>query len=380
MRNLKAQFLLDPDIAYLNHGSFGATPEPVFREYQRWQRELELQPTEFLGRRHNGLMKAARAALGDFLGVRAQDVVFTQNVTVAINVVARSLELGPGDEVLASDHEYGACDRTWRFLSRKRGFAYVIWPVRVPLTSAEDLVDEFMRGVTPRTRVIFVSHITSPTGIVFPVSEICRRARLAGILTIVDGAHAPGQIPVDLPSVASDFYGGNLHKWLCAPKGAGFLYARPEVQHLLEPLVVSWGYEAETSSGSTFIDQQEWCGTRDVAAFLAVPAAIDYQTQHDWDAVRAECHMMLKEGLARVTEITGLPTIYPNDSWYAQMAAVPLPPAVDVGTLQARLYDEQRVEVPVRAWNDRKLMRISVQAYNDRQDIERLLQGLRRLI
>ncbi|MFH1185538.1 MAG: aminotransferase class V-fold PLP-dependent enzyme [Chloroflexota bacterium] len=380
MRNLKEQFLLDPDIAYLNHGSFGATPEPVFREYQRWQRELELQPTEFLGRRHDGLMQAARAALGGFLRVRAQDVVFTQNVTVAINVVARSLELGPGDEVLASDHEYGACDRTWRFLSRKRGFGYVIQPVGVPLKSAEDLVDEFMRGVTARTRVIFVSHITSPTGIVFPVGEICRRARLAGILTIVDGAHAPGQIPLDLPAVASDFYGGNLHKWLCAPKGAGFLHARPEVQHLLEPLVVSWGYESDASSGSTFIDHQQWCGTRDVAAFLAVPAAIEYQEQHDWDAVRGECHMLLKQALAKVAEITGLPTFYPSDSWYAQMAAVPLPRAVDVVALQARLYDEQRVEVPVRAWGDWKLLRISVQAYNDQQDIERLLQGLRRMI
>jgi len=380
MRNLKEHFLLDPQIAYLNHGSFGATPEPVFREYQRWQRELEFQPTEFLGRRHNGLMQAARAALGGFLDVRAEDVVFTQNVTVAINIVARSLNLGPGDQVLTSDHEYGACDRTWRFLAAKRGFAYVARPVRVPLTSPEDLVGDFMQGVTARTRVIFISHITSPTAVLFPVDEICRRARLAGVLTIIDGAHAPGQILLDLASVAADFYGGNLHKWLCAPKGAGFLYARPEVQHLLEPLVVSWGYQSDTPSGSTFIDHHEWWGTRDIAAFLAVPAAIDFQKQHDWAAITAECHAMLKGALDGIVDITGMPIYYPDDSWYVQMASAPLPLAVDVAKLQTRLYDEYRVEVPVHAWNERRLIRLSLQAYNDRQDVDRLLHGLRQLI
>jgi len=380
MQNHKQYFLLDPEIAYLNHGSFGATPEPVFREYQRWQRELELQPTEFLGRRHNGLMQAARAALGRFLGAPAGDVVFTTNVTVAINVVARSLDLGPGDEVLTSDHEYGACDRTWRFLSSMRGFAYVTRAVRMPLGSPEDLVDEFMQGVTTRTHVIFISHITSPTGIVFPVNEICKRARQAGILTVVDGAHTPGQIALDLPAGAADFYGGNLHKWLCAPKGAGFLYARPEVQHLLQPLVVSWGYESQAPSGSTFIDHHEWCGTRDIAAFLAVPTAIEFQEQHDWVAVRTQCHAMLKEALHRLADVTGMPPLYPDDSWYVQMASAPLPPDVDVAGLQARLYDEHRVEVPLRAWNERKLIRISLQAYNSRQDIERLLQGMRRLL
>jgi isopenicillin-N epimerase len=179
MLNLEAEFLLDPRVCFLNHGSFGATPEPVFREYQRWQRELELQPVEFLGRRHNDLMHASRAALATYFRTEPDNLVYTQNITIAVNIVAHSLQLGPEDEVLASDHEYGACDRTWSFLSKERGFRYINRPIRVPLESREQLVEYFWCGVTPRTRLIFLSHITSPTAILLPVEEICRRARAA---------------------------------------------------------------------------------------------------------------------------------------------------------------------------------------------------------
>ena len=243
MFNLKQHFLLDPSIVFLNHGSFGATPKPVFDEYQRWQLELERQPVEFMARRFTGLMAESRAALGEYLGTHADNLVYTQNVTISINIVARSLKLGAGDEVLTSDHEYGAMDRTWRFLAKEHGFRYINQPVS--LASKEALIDSFWSAVTPRTRVIFLSHITSSTALIFPVDEIIKRARAVGIITVIDGAHVPGQIPLDLDSLGADFYGGNLHKWLCAPKGAGFLYARPEIQHLLKPLVVSWGYEPE---------------------------------------------------------------------------------------------------------------------------------------
>jgi isopenicillin-N epimerase len=373
-------FLLDRDIVFLNHGSFGAVPEPVFREYQRWQHELERQPVEFLGRRHNELMHTARAALGDYLGTDAANLVYTQNVTISVNIVARSLELGPGDEVLASDHEYGACDRTWRFLAKQRRFVYIRRAIDVPIVSASDLVENFWEGVTPHTRVIFLSHITSPTALIFPVAEICRRARAAGILTIIDGAHAPGQLPLDLPAIGADFYGGNLHKWLCGPKGAGFLYARPEVQPLLEPLVVSWGYESDAPSGSTFIDHHEWWGTRDIAAFLAVPAAIEFQREHDWDRVRLARHGLLADALQRIVALTGAATFYPDDSWYMQMAGAPLPPGTDVLKTQARLYDEYRIEVPLIEWNGRKLIRVSVQGYNTPQDLDQLVAALSRLI
>jgi len=191
MFNLKQHFLLDPSVTFLNHGSFGATPKPVFKEYQRWQRELENQPVEFLGRRHNDLMRASRAALGKYLGASAENLVYAQNATIALNVAAHSLELGAGDEVLSTDHEYGALDRTWRFLSKERGFTYINRPV--DLTSQAAFIESFWRGVTARTRVVFLSHITSPTATIFPIERIIQRARAKGIITIIDGAHAPGQ-------------------------------------------------------------------------------------------------------------------------------------------------------------------------------------------
>jgi isopenicillin-N epimerase len=211
MFNLHTHFLLDPSVTFLNHGSFGATPKSVFDEYQRWQRELERQPVEFLGRRFTGLMADARAALGAYLGTGADDLIYTQNVTISLNIAARALNLRAGDEVLASDHEYGAMDRTWRFLSKENGFAYINQPTS--LTSKESFVESFWAGVTPRTRIIFLSHITSPTAVIFPVEEIIKRARAAGIITIIDGAHVAGQIPLHLDSLGADFYGGNLHNY-----------------------------------------------------------------------------------------------------------------------------------------------------------------------
>jgi isopenicillin-N epimerase len=377
---LKDSFLLDPGIAYLNHGSFGATPVPVFAAYQRWQRELEMQPTEFLGRRHNGRLRTAREALGSFVGSAPANLVFTQNVTQALNIVARSLPLGPGDEVLTSDHEYGACDRMWRFLAEKRGFAYVPRPVDLPPVSRQRVADDFLAGVTPRTRALFLSHITSPTAILMPVEEICRRARELGIITVLDGAHAPGQLPLNLEAIGADFYGANLHKWLCAPKGSGFLYARPEMQALLEPLVVSWGFESEAPGDSTFIDHHEWWGTRDVAAFLAVPAAIEFQQEHDWASVRKECHGLLMACLDSLQELTRLPALLPDDTWYLQMAAASLPISVDVKELHRRLYEEHHVEVPILTWQDRKLIRISIQGYNGPDDVRRLMTALQQLL
>jgi len=379
MTHLKKHFLLDPGIHYLNHGSFGATPGPVFSEYQRWQRELERQPVEFLGRRVDGLLAEARATLGTYLGTHANNLVYTQNVTISLNIIARSLELGPGDEVLASDHEYGAMDRMWRFLSSDAGFTYTNQVV--DLISQNAFVESFWQGVNSRTRVIFLSHITSPTAIIFPIQEIIRRAREAGIVTIVDGAHVAGQLSLQLDSLGADFYGGNLHKWLCAPKGAGFLFARPEVQHLLKPLVVSWGYESETPGSSAFIDHHEGWGTRDVAAFLSVPAAIEFQEKHDWKTVRVVCHQLVRDAQARICALTRLAPLHSSsDIWFAQMAAALLPASTDLVDLKARLYDDYRIEIPLTAWKDRKLIRVSVQGYNTKEDVNALVEALSQLI
>jgi isopenicillin-N epimerase len=379
MFNLKQYFLLDPSVTFLNHGSFGATPRLVFDEYQHWQLELERQPVEFMARRFTGLMAESRAALGAYLGTHADNLVYTQNVTISINIVARSLVLGAGDEVLASDHEYGAMDRTWRFLAAERGFKYINQPVS--LASKATLSDSFWSEVTPRTRVIFLSHITSPTALIFPVDEIINRARAAGIITVIDGAHVPGQLPLDLDLLGADFYGGNLHKWLCAPKGAGFFYARPEMQHLLKPLVVSWGYEPETPGPSSFVDLHEWWGTRDVAAFLTVPAAIKFQEGNHWDEVRTVCHSLAKEAQRRICELTGLAPLHSSaDNWFAQLTAAPLPDDTDLTALKACLYDEHRIEVPLIAWNNMKLIRVSIQGYNSKRDVDHLIKALKTLI
>lgn len=377
MHNLKKQFLLDPSVTFLNHGSFGATPKPVFKEYQRWQRALENQPVEFLGRRVTKLMSESRATLGSYLGTHADNLVYTQNVTISLNIVARSLELKPGDEVLATDHEYGALDRTWRFLSKEHGFRYINRHIELPLTTEQRFIEDLWQGVSSNTRVIFLSHITSPTAIIFPIKEIIRRAREAGIITIIDGAHVAGQISLQLDALGADFYGGNLHKWLCAPKGAGFLYARPEVQHLLKPLVVSWGYESDFPSGSSFVDHHEWWGTRDMAAFLSVPKAIKFQKENNWDEVRESCHQLVVNAQKQICELTGLTALHPQtDAWFGQMATAPLPAETDVLMLKKRLYDDHRIEVPVHEWNGNKLIRVSVQGYNTKRDIDILIKVL----
>jgi isopenicillin-N epimerase len=377
MRNL---FLLDPGVTFLNHGSFGACPRPVFDEYQRWQRDLEQQPVEFLGRRFNGLMQAARSALGGYLGAEADDVVYVTNATVGLNIVARSLELHPGDEVLSTDHEYGALDRTWRFLCAKHGAKYVRQPVSVPISSAQEVIETIWSGVTDRTRVLFLSHITSPTAITFPIKPLIERARERGIITIVDGAHAPGQIDLNLRELGADFYSGNLHKWLMSPKGSAFLYARKEVQHLVEPLVVSWGWESEKPSSSKFVDEQEWQGTRDIAAFLSVPAAIQFQRDHDWPRVRRACHELVRYARQQISDLFGLPPLTPDDEqWFTQMSALPLPPC-DLDTLKRRLYDEYRIEIPVIRWNDRYFVRVSIQGYNTRADVDALIKALRAIL
>jgi isopenicillin-N epimerase len=335
MTNLKEQFLLNPNIIFLNHGSFGATPRPVFDCYQEWQRRLEQQPVQFIARDTLTYFQEAREALGHYLQADAEDVVYIPNATFGVNIVARSLALRPDDEVLTTDHEYGACDRAWRFLALKHGFRYVRQPITVPIESAESIVEQLWQGVTPQTKVIYLSHITSETALQMPIEAICHRAQAAGIMTLIDGAHAPGQIPLNLPAIAADFYTGNCHKWMMSPKGSGFLYARSEMQPLLEPLVVSWGWENRVPSPSQFIDHHQWLGTIDPAPYLATPAAIQFQADYNWPAVRQECHTLLNQALQRIMELTGLPTIYPQtEGFYTQMAVAPLPYQGDPAALQ----------------------------------------------
>ena len=376
--SLKEYFLLDPDIVFLNHGSFGASPKPVFEAYQNWQLRLERQPVLFLGRELDALLGESRSVLGKYLNAAAEELVYIPNATHGVNIVARSLHLKPDDEILTTDHEYGACDYTWDFNCQKTGAQYIHQSIPLPVHSEEEIIENFWLGVTPRTRVIYLSHITSPTALRLPVAQICQRARQAGILTVIDAAHSPGQIPVDLQSLGADFVFGNCHKWMLNVKGSAFLYVRRERQALIEPLIVSWGYGAtpETTTGSRFVDLFQWTGTKDPTAALTVPTAIQFMQDHAWEAVRCECHALLRQAIERICELTGLSPLYPLDSdFYSQMGIAPLPSS-DLAILKSRLYDEFKIEVPLIQWQARQFVRISVQGYNTSDDLERLVKAL----
>lgn len=374
---LRSLFLLDPEIVFLNHASFGACPRPVMEVYQHWQRELELEPVDFLVRHGAELMAEARERLAEYVGAGRDDLVFVPNATYGVNVIARSLRLGPGDECLSTDHEYGACDRAWQMLCDRQGATYVRAPIEVPVTTDTDIVEAVWSRVTERTKVLFFSHITSLTALTLPAKALCARARDAGILTLVDGAHVPGHIDLDVPDIGADFYVGNCHKWLCAPKGAGFLWAAPAVQDLVEPLVISFGTHPERPGPSRFVDDLEYTGTTDLASYLSVPAAIDFQAQNDWEAVRGQCHGLLRETRSRLLQIPGIAPLSPdNTMWYGQMAALELPAMDDPLALCETLFSEFGIEVPAYAWNGRPLIRVAIQGYNTPEDIDELMAAL----
>ena len=383
MYNLEQYFLLDPHIVFLNHGSFGACPKPVFTAYQQWQARLEQQPVLFLGRELARYDQTARQTLATYLNTQAHNLVIITNATHGVNIIARSLRLQPGDEILTTDHEYGACDYTWEYICQQTGASYVRQAIPLPVVSSAQISEALWQAVTPRTRVIYLSHITSPTALCFPVKEICQSARQQGILTVVDGAHAPGQINIDLSALGADFYTGNCHKWMLSPKGAAFLFAQPEAQTLLEPLVVSWGYHPtpDTTSGSRFIDLFQWSGTRDPAAVLSVPAALEFMQAHQWDTVRHQCHQLLVSAIDRVCQLVAAPPLYPLDSdLFFQMGIAPLPAQVNLSELKSRLYNEAGIEVPLIAWNGQNFIRISIQGYNRPSDIDQLIDALQRVL
>jgi isopenicillin-N epimerase len=315
----RREYLLDPEVAFLNHGSFGACPRPVFECYQAWQRQLEQEPADFLDRQLPDLLDDTRAGLAAYLAGEVADLAFVPNATTGVNLAARSLDLAPGDEVLATDLEYGACDLAWEWVCRRTGARYVRAPIPLPLRDPSAVADCLFAAASERTRVVYVSHVTSSTGLVLPVEEIVTRARAHGLVTVVDGAHAPAQVPVDLAALGADFYSGNAHKWLGAPKGAGFLHVRPEHQDRVDGAIVSWGYE----EGATFSRRIEQQGTRDPAAWLAIPEAIRFQAERDWEEVRDRCQRLAHDARRELCALLGTEPLAP-DTMVAQMAAVRL--------------------------------------------------------
>lgn len=376
---LNEQFLLDPSITFLNHGSFGACPQIVFDDYQRWQRELEREPVQFMVVNGPRYLQQSRETLGQYIGCHADEVVYTPNPTYAINIIAKSLSLSPGDEILTTDLEYGAMDRTWNYYCRKAGAKYVQQHIPLPVSSKEAFIEAFWKGYTKNTRVVFISHITSATALILPVHEICAMARERGLLTIVDGAHVPGHIPLDLRTLDVDLYTGACHKWLLTPKGCSFLYAKPSHQQFLDPLVVSWGYESIAPSHSQFLDYHEMQGTRDFSAFLAVPAAVRFLEENNWSQVSAACRKLVQENYERVCAVLGTQPICPNNEIFlGQMCSSPVR-TTRAKELQRLLYERYRIEIPVMIHGEYTFLRFSIQAYNSQQDIDRLLDALQEI-
>jgi isopenicillin-N epimerase len=372
-------FLLEPGIAYLNHGSYGATPRVVLAAAERWRQRLESQPVRFMQRELPAALRKAADRLAAFMGTRGADLVFVENATAGANAVLRSLDFQRGDELLTTTHVYAAVRKTMQYVASRTGAVPVEAPLPFPVAHEDEIVAAVTRRFSPKTRLLVLDHITSPTALILPVHRVVAAAKARGIAVLIDGAHAPGMLALDIPSLGADFYVGNCHKWLFAPKGCAFLWASPRVQGSIHPLVISHGY------GAGFRAEFDWVGTRDPASWLAVEAALDFIETIGADAPRARNHTLLREAATMLAQRWGSDIGAPF-AMLGSMASValpargrlaPLPPTPEsAATVHAYLWEMHRVEVPVIAFADRLWVRISAQIYNEIADYRRLADAL----
>lgn len=375
----KEQFLIRGGITYLNFGSFGACPLPVFETYQKFQLEIEREAVEFFIEKAPIYLKKARISLGQYLNCSADDVVCVTNPTYAVNIVAKNFKLQAGDEILSTNLEYGACSKTWDYYCKKAGAKFIQTPIRFPLQSKEDFIEQFTKGITPNTKLIFISHLTSVTALRLPVEEICNLAKERGILTFIDGAHAPAQVEVDLANLNCDLYTGACHKWMLAPKGSSFLYATKSCQSWLDPLVVSWGYESATPSQSQFLDYHEMQGTRDLSAFCSIPAAIEFMNAHNWIDVRTCSKNLVRKNAATFSKILGSNPLAPlDDNFIAQMFSAEINIS-NPELLHDLLLNQFKIEIPVMLENGRWFIRYSINAFNSQEDLNTLFYALEQI-
>ncbi len=385
---------LDPDVTFLNHGSYGACPDPVLAIQQAWRDRLEREPVRFLSGDLPGLLDETRVALGAFLGADPEGLAFVTNATTGVNTVLQSLRFEPGDELLANDHEYNATINAMRAVGARDGARVVLARIPFPITGPGEAVAAILGAVTERTRLVLVSHVTSPTGIVLPVGELVAELNARGIDTLVDGAHAPGMIQVDVDALGAAYWTANGHKWLCGPKGTALLWVREDRRDRVHPLVVSHGANAVPGGRSRFRHEFDWVGTADPTGFLALPAAIGWMRdsapgEGGWRAIMAANHALALTGRDVIAAALGVEPPAP-DAMLGSMAALPLPSvAIDAAdAFHDALETEDRIQVPVGGWpvpaaldgsvEPRVLLRISAQRYNDPADYERLATALRR--
>jgi len=391
---LARHWLLDPSIAFLNHGSFGACPREVLEAQRRWRDRLEAEPVLFLDRELDGALAEARAAVGSFVGADPDDLAFVTHATTGVKTVLAALRFRPGDELLTTDHEYNAALNALRRAAGRDGARVVVARIPFPIADAAQAFEAVLAAVTARTRLLLISHVTSPTGLVLPVAEIVRELAGRGIDTLVDGAHAPGMVPLDLEALGAAYYTGNGHKWLCGPKGSGFLHVRRDRQAAIHPLVTSHGANSGRTERSRFRLEFDWTGTADPSAHLALPAAIrfiDSLVPGGWPEVMARNRSLAIEGRAAICAALGVAPPAPP-TMLGSLASVPLPmgaatvaiePGAERDPLQVTLFERERIEVPVMTWPvpaaldagraaEARLLRISAQLYNRPAEYERL--------
>lgn len=374
---------LDPDVAMLNHGSFGACPISVLERQSELRSQLERGPVDFLMRRVQPLLDESRRALAKVVGAAAENLVFVANATAGVNCVLRSLDFAPGDEIVIADHGYNACNNVARYVAERSGAKAVVAEIPVPVTSPDDVVEAVLSRVTKRTRIVMLDHVTSPTAIVLPVEQVIARLTALGIDSFIDGAHAPGMVPLDIERLGPTYYTGNCHKWLCAPKGAGFLYVRPDRQPGIQPTIVSHGYNQPRPGYNRFQDAFDWPGTADPSAWICVqdairfveglmpgglPALMERNRQLATAARRLLCARFGVEGFCPESMLGSIAAVRLSDD----PAGGPEP------TTQLRLFREHRIEVPVYYFpkSPRRVLRVSAQAYNDLAQYERLCDAL----
>ena len=380
---------LEPGVAFLNHGSFGACPTEVLRHQGALRAEMEAEPVRFLGRELDGRLDAAREALGAFVGADPDGLAFTANATGGVNAVLRSLSFSAGDELLTTDHAYGACRNTLDYVAGRTGARVTVAVIPLPVASPEAVVDAVLEKVTARTRLALLDHITSPTGIILPIQRLVAELARRGVRTLVDGAHAPGMVPLDLRALGAAYYSGNCHKWLCAPKSSAFLWVRRDRQADIHPLTISHGATAVRPGRSRFRLEFDWTGTQDPTAWLTVPKAIDYMGSllpGGWPALMARNRALALAARELLCAAADTPSPSP-DEMIGSLASILLPDSATAETgwrvrdpLQGRLFDDWSIDVPIMRWPaaPRRLLRISAQLYNTPEHFVRLAEALRK--
>lgn len=380
---------LDPTVVFLNHGSFGSCPKPVLEFQRRLGERLERQPVQFFVRDLEALLDTARASLAHFIGARPDDLVFVPNATVGVNTVLRSLRFEPGDELLVTDHEYNACRNALQFVAERTDAIVIEAKVPFPLRSPDEIVQAVLDRVTPRTRLALLDHVTSQTGLVFPIRQLIGELAARGIETLVDGAHAPGMLPLNLADLGAAYYTGNCHKWVCAPKGAGFLVVRSDRQPLIRPLSISHGANSPRRDRTRFQIEFGWTGTWDPSAMLSVPEALRLMgslVPGGWPEVMRRNREMVLAGRRILCERLGLDLPCPNEC-IGSLASIPIPDSTEsqpptsplyADPLQDRLRLEHHIEVPVIPWPaaPQRLLRISAQLYNSLPQYAQLAEAL----